>query len=324
MSASVSISRQRTLTIKLVLAASVLLWLVFGASASGYHLFQATMLLSYALALVGLNILIGYTGQISLGHGAFYAIGAYGAAILMERFSFPYWAAVGCAGVIGYVAGYLFSFPARRLDGLYLALTTFALGVATPQLIKYRLFSEWTGGVQGIALFKPEAPVGLPLDPDQWLFLFSTLVFLLLIWVARNLLQGDIGRSMRALRDHPLAAEAMGVDVPRIKTTAFAISAAYTAIAGSLSALAVQFVAPDSFGMFLSITLLVGVVVGGLGYLWGAVFGAVFILFVPTLAESISDAAPWTVYGIILIVCMFIMPGGMANYLDKLIRRRGS
>ena len=129
----------------------------------------------YAIALLGLNILTGYNGQISLGHGAFYAIGAYVAAILMDKMGAPYWATVPVAGIVCLVVGFLFGLPALKLDGHYLALATFALAVALPQLLKNKHLEAWTGGVQGIVITKPDAPFGLKLNPDQWLYLFTLL-----------------------------------------------------------------------------------------------------------------------------------------------------
>lgn len=303
-----------------VAAAAIVVALILSL-AKGYQLFQATMLLAYAVSLLGLNLLTGYNGQISLGHGAFYAIGAYTVAVLMDRFALPYWLVVPVAGVVALAVGYVFAWPALRLEGLYLALATFALGVAMPQLLKYRHLEQWTGGIQGLAVVKPEAPLGLPLSPDQWLFLFALLVCGVLFWLAHNLLRGAVGRSMRATRDHAMAAEAMGVDIAKVKTKTFAVSAAYTAVGGGLSALAVQFVAPDSFSMFLSISLLVGIVVGGVGTLWGAAFGAVFIMVVPTIAENVSKAAPWAVYGVMLILCVYALPGGVVGAFARLKER---
>jgi branched-chain amino acid transport system permease protein len=288
----------------------------------GYQLFQATMVLSYAIALLGLNILTGYNGQISLGHGAFYAIGAYCTAILMDRFEMAYWLTIPVSAVVCLVAGYAFGRPALKLEGLYLALATFALGVAMPQLLKYKHLEPWTGGVQGIVLMKPDAPFGLPLTPDQWLYLFALAVAALMFWIAHNLLESGSGRAMRAIRDHAIAAEAMGVDNRHYKAMTFGVSAAYTGVGGALAAIAVQFVAPDSFSLFLSISLLVGIVVGGVGTLWGAVFGAVFIMFVPEVAEKISKSAPWAVYGGVLILLMFVMPGGVVGLLRRLRARR--
>lgn len=289
--------------------------------ARGYQLFQATMVISYAIALLGLNILTGYNGQISLGHGAFYAIGAYTTGILMEHAGVPYWLTVPAAAVVCLIVGYLFGRPALKLEGLYLALATFALGVAMPQLLKYKHLEAWTGGVQGIVLMKPAAPFGLPLNEDQWLYLFSLFVAVVMFFIAHNLLQSGSGRAMRAIRDHAMASEAMGVDNSHYKAMTFGVSAAYTGVGGALSAIAVQFVAPDSFTLFLSISLLVGIVVGGVGTLYGAIFGAIFIMFVPSLAEKVSKAAPWAVYGVVLIIFMFAMPGGVVGLLRKLQAR---
>src|SRR5579863_1059962 len=135
--------------------------------ASGYHLFQFSQVLIYAIALLGLNVLTGFNGQISLGHGAFFALGAYASAILQTHFGAPYWATIPPAGALCFAAGFLFGLPALRFGGLYLALATFALAVATPQLLDYKAFDAWTGGVQGLQLGKPHAPFGLPLTSDQ-------------------------------------------------------------------------------------------------------------------------------------------------------------
>ena len=287
----------------------------------GYQLFQGAMVLSYAISLVGLNMLTGYNGQISLGHGAFFALGAYAAGMLMEHVGMPYWLTIPSAGLLCLVVGYLFGRPALKLEGLYLALATFALGVAMPQLLKYKSLESWTGGVQGLVLTKPDAPFGLPLSPDQWMYVFALLVTILMFWLAHNMLESSTGRAMRAIRDHAMAAEAMGVDNRHYKSMTFGVSAAYTGVGGALSAIAVQFVSPDSFNLFLSISLLVGIVVGGVGTLWGAMFGAIFIMFVPTLAESISKAAPWAIYGVVLIVLMFLMPGGVVGLFKKFTSR---
>lgn len=311
----------RSLVPPLLLLVPLLVAMAFPFLAKGYVIFQATMVLSYAVALLGLNILTGYNGQISLGHGAFYAIGAYTAAILMEQASMPYWATIPAAGVACLVVGYLFGLPALKLEGLYLALATFALSVAMPQLLKYKHLEAWTGGAQGIVLMKPDAPFGLPLSADQWLYLLTLAVAALMFLLARNLLDSGVGRAISAIRDNPLAAETMGVNNRHYKASVFGVSAMYTGVGGALSAIAVQFVAPDSFTMFLSISLLVGVVVGGVGTISGALYGAVFIMFVPTVAEKVSKAAPWAVYGLVLILFVFLMPGGVAGLINRLLRR---
>jgi branched-chain amino acid transport system permease protein len=280
---------------------------------SNYRVFQFTLVLVYAIALLGLNILTGYNGQISLGHGAFYAIGAYVAAILMDKFGVPYWLTVPAAGAVCLVAGFLFGLPALRLEGLYLALATFALGVSMPQLLKYKHLEHWTGGVQGIVIIKPDPPFGLPVSQDQWLYFFCLAVALVMFVLAWNLLRGRVGRALIAIRDQPVAAEAMGVNNALYKSLAFGVSAMYTGVAGALGAIAVQFVAPDSFNIFLSITFLVGIVIGGLASIPGAIYGAIFIQFVPNIADQISKAAPWAIYGVFMIAFMYLMPMGVAG-----------
>ena len=288
---------------------------------SNYRVFQFTLVLIYAIALLGLNMLTGFNGQISLGHGAFYAIGAYTAAILMDKFGVPYWLTLPAAGAVCLFAGFLFGLPALRLEGLYLALATFALGVAMPQILKYKRFEHWTGGVQGIVIVKPDPPFGLPLSQDQWLYFFALAVAVVMFALGWNLLRGRVGRAMVAIRDQPIAAGSMGINTALYKSLTFGVSAMYTGVAGALGAIAVQFVAPDSFTIFLSISLLVGIVIGGLASISGAIYGAIFIQFVPNLADQISKAAPWAIYGVFLIVFMVLMPTGIAGFI-RIVRAR--
>jgi len=288
---------------------------------SNFSVFQLTLVMAYAIVLLGLNMLTGYNGQISLGHGAFYAIGAYVAAILMDHYGVPYWMTLPAAAAVCLVAGFLFGLPALRLEGPYLALATFALAVALPQLLKYKALQPWTGGVQGITLVKPDAPFGLPLNPDRWLYFFSLAIAIGMFFLGRNLLRGRIGRAMVAIRDNPIAAEAMGIDIALYKSLTFGVSAMFTGVGGALGAIAVQFVAPDSFNVFLSIAFLVGVVVGGLATVQGAVYGALFIQFVPNIADRISKAAPWAIYGIMVILFMYLAPGGVASFVHYVSRR---
>jgi branched-chain amino acid transport system permease protein len=210
--------------------------------------------------------------------------------------------------------GFLFGLPAVRLEGLHLALATFALGVVFPQILKSRGLERLTGGVQGISLEKIEAPFGLPLSPDQWLYCVSVLTALLLFVAAHNLMRSHTGRVIVAIRDRPVAATSVGVDTARYKSLTFGLSAMYTGIAGGLGALAVQFVGPDSFSVFLSISLLVG----GLASISGAVYGALFIQFVPNLADDLSKAAPSAVYGVVLVLSVYLMPRGVAGVVRRL------
>ena len=288
---------------------------------SGFRAFQFTQVGIYAIALLGLNILTGYNGQISLGHGAFYAIGAYTTAIMLDKWNVPYGLTIPVAGLVCLVAGFLFGIPALRLEGLYLALATFALALAVPQILKY--FEHWTGGSQGIVLSRPEAPAGLTLTPDQWLYFMTLGVLVVLFVLSANLLRGRTGRAIVAIRDNPIAAQAMGVNSALYKSLTFGVSAAYTGVAGALSALAIAFVAPDAFNVFLSITFLVGIVIGGLASISGAIFGALFIQFVPNWAQDISKAAPWAIYGVFLIGFMYVMPFGIAGAVRLALARLG-
>jgi len=290
---------------------------------SNYRVFQFTLVLVYAIALLGLNMLTGYNGQISLGHGAFYAIGAYTAAILMDKYGMPYWATIPLAGAVCLVVGFLFGLPALRLEGLYLALATNALGFAMPQLLKYHHLEKWTGGVQGIVINKPDPPFGLKLSPDQWLYFFTLAVTAVMFWLGWNLLHGRVGRAMIAIRDNHTAAETMGVNIALYKSLTFGVSALYTGVAGALGAIAIQFVAPDSFGIFLSLTLLIGIVIGGLASIPGALFGALFIQFVPNMADEISKAAPWAIFGVFMLGFSYLMPSGVAGALRLLLARFG-
>lgn len=285
-----------------------------------YRTFQLTLVIVYAIAILGLNLLTGYNGQISVGHGAFYAVGAYSAAILIEHAGFSYWATIPIAGAVCLVFGFAFGLPALRLEGHHLALATFALALAVPQLLKHKSLEDWTGGTQGLVILKPESP--LPqLNSDQWLYYFALAIAVLLFVGARNLLRGPIGRSMVAVRDHPVAAVAMGVDAAWCKSATFGISAMYTGIAGALGAICVQFVSPDAFNFFFGITLLVGVAIGGYATLSGALYGALFIVFVPNVAGEVSKAAPWAIYGAVLVLVTLAMPGGVAGLFASIRRK---
>lgn len=312
----------------------------------------------YLIALLGLNILTGYTGQISLGHGAFMAIGGYTTALLMvgnEQFGGPFagglkdvWT-LPIAGLVAGVVGLAFGLPALRLSGLYLALATFAIAVAFPSTI--RRFEELTGGGQGIQLFGvPELTggsanveiLGRSLTPNDWLYYLSWSIALVAFAVAWLVLRGRTGRAFRAVRDSEIAAVSSGVSLARYKTLAFGISAAFAGVAGGLFAIATAFVNPDTFPIALSIYLLVGIVVGGLGALSGLVVGAIFIQYLPLWAqgrdlgsllpdriveETQKPGGPAIAYGLVLILLMFVLPNGVSGIFRRVgeaISRRRS
>ena len=298
---------------------------------SNYRLFLVSTMIIAAIAVLGLNLLTGFNGQISLGHSSFYAVGAYTAAILMDKLDMPYYATLPIAAVMCFIVGYLFGLPALKLEGHYLALATFALALSVPQILKYKWLEDLTGGVQGIVLSKPDVPFGLPLNEDQWLYYYCLVVMVLLYWAAANILNSRSGRAMMAIRDQYMAADTMGIDTALYKTVTFGISAAYTGIAGALSASAIAFVAPDSFNFFLSIKFLIGLVVGGVGSLAGSVVGGIFYVLVDNSAQALStfvkndlglqfDLSAYTVFGIILIVLMYLMPMGIVGGVYYLVR----
>ena len=275
-----------------------------------FIIFQMTMVLIYAIAILALNLLTGGSGQFSLGQSAFYAVGAYTAGILMEHLGVNYVLTIPAAGIVCFIFGFLFGFPALRLSGVYLALATFALAVAMPQILKLNLFEHWTGGVQGLVITKPDAPFGLKMSQDMWLYYFTLFISTVIYILAINLLRSRSGRAMMAIRDNQIAASAMGVDLPLYKTLAFGVSAAFTGIAGALGAIVVQFVAPDSFTIQLAIAIFVGMVVGGVGWLPGSLVGSAFIVFVPNVAEHISKGLSGAVFGVFLFAVIFLLPHG--------------
>jgi branched-chain amino acid transport system permease protein len=299
---------------------------------SNFQFLQLSLMIVYAIAVLGLILLTGFNGQISLGHGAFFAVGAYTAAILIDQAGWPFWATLPAAALMCFIVGYLFGLPALRLEGHYLALATFALAVAVPQILKYRHIEPLTHGVMGINIFKSDPPFGLPLSNDQWMFLVVVAVAALMFWIARNLLDSRTGRALIAVRDHPMAAGTMGVNVAHYKAVMFGISALYTGVAGALHGIIFEFVSPDSFRFELSIAILVGAVVGGIASLWGAVIGGIFVQVIEKYADALTkkitaavhlplELEPWLIYGIALIILMYTMPMGIAGGVAALMRR---
>jgi branched-chain amino acid transport system permease protein len=304
-----------------VMAAGLIVAVSLPFVVKNFVIFQLTLAMVYAIAILGLNLLTGFNGQFSLGHSAFFALGAYVAAILMEHGGVAYFWTLPVAGIVCLLSGFLFGLPALRLEGIYLALATFALAVATPQILKSSPLEPWTGGVQGIVIIKPDAPFNLPLNGDQWLYFLTLAVAIALVACAGNLVTSRSGRAMMAIRDNPIAARSMGINVAFYKSLVFGISALYTGVAGALGAIVIQFVAPDSFTFVLAIGLFVGLVVGGVGSIWGALIGGLFVLFVPNVAENISKGLAGAVYGIILILVIYLMPSGAAGLVRLILRR---
>ncbi len=288
---------------------------------SDFRASQAAFVGVYLIAIVGLDVLVGSSGQISLGHGAFMTIGGYTTAILMAKHGVTDWQTIPLAALTAGLAGLAFGFPALRLRGLYLALATFGIAVALPSILKQA--SSLTGGTAGLNLFGIPAQTGHGagvelaghrLTQNVFLYALTWGIALLLFLVAWLLLRSRFGRALQAIRDSEVAAASSGLDPARYKVLAFGLSAAYAGVAGSLFAINVAFVNPDTFAIMLSLFLLVGAVVGGLGSLAGAVVGAVLIEFMPFWSQDLSRSVPPSVvYGFALVALMLILPGGLAG-----------
>jgi branched-chain amino acid transport system permease protein len=312
---------------RVIAIAAVPLLVVFLPKAfNDYFNFRLAFVGIYFIAIVGLNVLTGYNGQISLGHGAFMAIGAYTTAILHNH-GVDLYLTIPIAAVLTGLVGFAFGFPALRLSGVYLALATFGLAVSIPLIAKR--FEGFTGGGQGLRIDPlPDSPIA-GLSTNEWISYLTWAIAGLMFGVAWLILRGPLGRAFRAVRDAPIAAVSSGVSLSRYKTLAFGIAAAYAGVAGALLAIAIAFVNPDTFPVSLSILLLTGAVVGGLGSLEGMLFGAVFIQFAPGWAERLSKHLHYNeatvqstvFYGLILLAVLFLMPHGAAGLFQGAARR---
>jgi branched-chain amino acid transport system permease protein len=308
-----------------------------------FRLSQFTFVALYFIALLGLNILTGYNGQISLGHGAFMGIGAYVSALLilgrpgLELYQLdpPGWLPLGngmtpvftipLAGLITGIIGVIVGIPALRLAGVSLALATFALAVSLPTIAKR--FDQVTGGGGGLSLTLPETPFGWDISTRHWLYYEAWVTAGIMFVFAWLMVRGRLGRAWRSLRDGEVAAASSGVNPALYKTLAFGVSSFYAGVAGALLVIEVAFVNPDTFPVGLSILLLASCVIGGLGALSGVLFGALVIEFLPVYSENpplidaeFSNQAPSVVFGALLIVIVFLLPGGFAGLLRQLSR----
>ena len=285
----------------------------------------------FFIAIVGLNLLTGYTGQISLGHGALMAVGGYTTAALMVHEHWPDVWTIPLAGLTAGVVGFLIGLPALRLSGLYLAMATFAFAVAMPSLL--RKFSGLTGGGQGLRMLE-DAPLqitglsgtvtifGHSMTQNHFLYYLAWGIGLVGFLIAWLLVRSGVGRTFRAVRDSEVAATSAGINLAWTKTFAFAISGVYAGVAGGLLATQNQIVNPLTFTFLLSIVLLVGTVVGGLGSLPGMVVGAFFVEYLPDVSTHVSTApgVPDFVYGAAIIVVMILLPTGVGGLLKRVAR----
>jgi branched-chain amino acid transport system permease protein len=305
--------RHAPAVVSLLAVAGVLASLPFVLSA--YDVSLAAQVGLFFIAVLGLNILTGYTGQISIGHGAFMAIGGYTTAVMSRDHHTDLVVTMVMAFAICFVLGLLLGLPALRLSGVYLALATFALAVSVPQLpLKW---SKLLGGRDGVQTSHTVSHV--------WLYGAAWTASAILFGLAWLILRGRIGRAFRAVRDSEVAAVASGIELPIYKTLAFGISAAYAGVAGSLFVLATNgYAAPSEFGIVLSLQLLVGAAVAGLGSLWGILAGAAFVGLLPAVSSSVpvigSDHGRDVVFGAAVVLVMLLLPDGFAGLLARLRR----
>jgi branched-chain amino acid transport system permease protein len=326
--------RRRSLGIALwlLIAAAVLAVYAFAPRfVSDFHSRDLARAGVFFIAIVGLNLLTGYTGQISLGHGALMAVGGYTTAALVVHEHWRDVWTIPLAGVAAGIVGFLIGLPALRLSGLYLALATFAFAVAMPSLL--RKFSGLTGGGEGLRLLE-QAPLqvtglsgtvtvfGHSMTQNHFLYYLTWGIGLIGFLVAWLIVRGRFGRTFRAVRDSEVAAASVGIGLARTKTLAFALSGVYAGVAGSLLAIQDEIVNPLTFTFLLSILILVGAVVGGLGSLPGMVLGALFVQYLPDLSTRVSSAqgVPDLVYGLAIILVMILLPTGAGGLLKRLAR----
>jgi branched-chain amino acid transport system permease protein len=284
---------------------------------SGYHQALAAQVGIYLIAIFGLNVLVGYSGQISIGHGAFMAIGGYTTAVMSRDHHTNLVLTILMAFAICFVCGLVLGLPALRLSGVYLALATFALAVSVPQIaLKFDRFLGGSNGVQSARTVS-----------HAWLYGASWTTAAILFVLGWLVLRGRIGRAFRAIRDSEVAATSSGVELPIYKTLAFGISAAYAGVAGSLFVLGTNgFAQPNEFDVVLSLQLLVGAAVAGLGSLWGLPVGAAFVALLPTISKDVplvgSAHGQDVVFGLMVVVGMLLLPQGFAGFLGRLTRWR--
>jgi len=303
--------------------------MVFPFIADAYMLYIANMIGFAIIAAVGLNLLTGFTGQISLGHAAFVGVGAYTSAILVTRLGFSFWLSIPFAGLVAALAGMIIGIPSLRVKGLYLCIATLAA-----QFIFEFVFIHWesmTKGITGINI--PCPSIGGFEFVTEKSFYWITLFFVVLgVGYARNLIRSRMGRAFVAIRDRDLSAEIIGINLFRYKLSAFAISSFYAGIAGALWVTFLKVVTPDHFPFILSIHYLAMVIVGGLGSVLGSVFGAIFMTLVPELLNYMSEIvkmhAPGyeeifvpmkeVIFGVLIVLFLVFEPRGLAEIWNRI------
>jgi branched-chain amino acid transport system permease protein len=288
--------------------------LAVGALVGSYPAYLLGLAMVNVIAAVGLNLLVGNSGQISLCHSSFMAVGAYSSSLLASGLGLPFWAAIPAGAAVAALVGALLGLPARRLSGIYLALAT--LGFLQIVQIVVEEFSDLTGGVRGLNTAKPMF-FGSPLT-SYGVYCVVAVVCVLAVWLAINIKRSRIGREFDAVRLSPHAAQALGISVARVKLTAFALSAAYAGLAGGLFAILVGFIDPNEFGIAASLRQLTYIVVGGLGSIGGSIVGAALLSGLPELLRPIKEYTDFAA-ALILLAALLFMPHGLASAWQRLM-----
>lgn len=277
-----------------------------------YWLSRLTLVGAYCLAVIGLNLVVGTTGQINLAQGAIFAVGAYTTAICRARYGISFPISLGIAALVSMILGGLVAWPAMRLRGHYLAVVTLGFSVAFSPVANR--WTSLTGGSSGLTIEPVVPPAFLGVNTDQYIFIWAAAATIIGLIVAQRVVMSPTGIAMRAIKDNETAATAMGVDIRWVKLGAFVGGAAFAGIGGGLFASSLNFVAPENFTPLISMMLLVGVVVGGAGVMLGSLIGAVFLQFVPDFAASINKHLAGVFFGLAVIVCLRFMPGGPIEF----------
>ncbi|HZA94966.1 MAG TPA: branched-chain amino acid ABC transporter permease [Burkholderiaceae bacterium] len=288
-----------------------------GLTVGTYTIYLLNLAMIAVIAAIGLNLLTGNTGQISLSHSSFMAIGAYVSALLTARYGVPFWVAIPTAATVAAVIGGCLGLPASRLQGIYLALAT--LGFLQIVQIVIEEFADITGGVRGMSVPKPSWLGGAPLT-EYGAFLVVSVACVFAVWSATNILASAYGREMNAVRLSPHAAQALGVAVARVKLGAFALSAAYAGVAGGLLAMVVGFIDPIEFGVSAALRQITYIVVGGMGSVAGSVIGAVVLSGLPEVLRPVREYSD-VIYTLILLAFLLFMPHGLVTVWYALRRR---
>lgn len=302
-------------------AARVAPWLLLATGAlapfvlDGYTGYQFAVALAYAPALLGLVVITGLAGQVALGNGAFFALGAYATAILTQSHGWPVLATLPVAIALCLLVGALVGLPTLRLRGHFLAVLTLSIAVAFPQLLKH--FEGLTQGVRGINLVLADPPAWTHLDTAQLQQLLALAVVALSLAATRALVRSHVGRALRAVRDNEQVAAAFGVDVARLKIAAFAYSAALAGLGGGVFAAVVGFVAPDDFSIGFAAMLIIGLVLGGKESIWGALIGSALIVAIPLYAARIDQAASGLLFAVLVSASIFVAPFGVAGFARR-------